>query len=405
MAAKIVSELADRLARQITQERWAVGQKLPSVRTLASEARVSINTLQAALRHLEGRGLIECQPRRGNFIAATRTRKQAQAGAAATDRAGQREGTTRSKQIGFVRYITPGQVGDRPDVLAQRDAWGDNILHGIEQSLTDSDHHLTLLTTTGQKNWTQKLLKRIEQIHDQLAGVVLYAMRGGIEQIIATLDDMAIPWVTINRFASHQTHNFVCTDYLDAGHCVGRLLLGMGCRRVVVLGVNVAGSVSSVERALGVTQAWLMAGRSAGEIHLLDCRDWFETSAAEAMQAYLETHEPPCAVLTSGDFQCLGVMDACRQWGLRVPEDVVVIGSSGLELSRLVRPSLTLVEQPMTQIGHQAAMCLMEMVQQRRGRIAGCWLPGRLVLRGSTGKISREQAAAAATPRTAVVFE
>jgi DNA-binding LacI/PurR family transcriptional regulator len=386
MALPVVAELAQRMASRIEDGSLQAGQRLPAVRSLAQAYGVSLNSIQSALRHLEGRGLIESRPRRGNFVTSS---------AASI--------STSARQIGFVRYYTPGKSGGRPEVLAERDAWGQYILQGVEEVLIEADHNLTLLSSMGQKDWAPRMLERLNQMQSQLAGVVLYATPG-IEPILQELDRRNLPWITINRYAFDQTHNFVCMDYLDAGLCVGRLLEAVGRRRVAVLGVDMAHSISSKERVLGLLQARLTAGQGLEEVHLLDCEDWFEVSAWRAMNQFLGANPPPEAIFAAGDFLCFGAIRACQEHGLRVPEDVAVIGSSGLGLSRFSQPTLSLVQQPMSQIGQVAAQSLLRMIRQGQMRQPGQFLPGHLLLRGST-LVTSEQAAAAATQRTAVHFD
>jgi LacI family transcriptional regulator len=100
----------------------------------------------------------------------------------------------------------------------------------------------------------------------------------------------------------------------------------------------------------------------------------------------LNLADPPTAIFASNDVMALGVMDAVRNRGFRVPDDVSVIGFDDIPQAAMVRPALTTVNQPLEKMGRVATQMLMELTQKKEktntveNRIE---LPTELVIRDS----------------------
>jgi LacI family transcriptional regulator len=72
--------------------------------------------------------------------------------------------------------------------------------------------------------------------------------------------------------------------------------------------------------------------------------------------------EPPTAIFASNDLSAFGAIEAIRQHGLRIPDDISVVGFDDIPQASLVYPKLTTVHQPLTQIGREAITLLLEYI-------------------------------------------
>jgi len=106
-----------------------------------------------------------------------------------------------------------------------------------------------------------------------------------------------------------------------------------------------------------------------------------------AMHELLErqTRTPFSAVFAASDEMALGAMRCLQEHGLRVPDDISIIGYDNLKIAHMVTPSLTTVSQPFEDIGHAAVNCLVDMIQGRHQPKDGAttFLPHRIVERES----------------------
>jgi LacI family transcriptional regulator len=109
-----------------------------------------------------------------------------------------------------------------------------------------------------------------------------------------------------------------------------------------------------------------------------------ETAANQAMLKLLDLSPAPTAVFAASDNMAVGALHALRERGLRVPDQVALIGYDDLPLAAAATPPLTSVRQP---IGEMAANAVRLLVEQIRGQgpVTSVRLPARLVIRESSG--------------------
>lgn len=139
-------------------------------------------------------------------------------------------------------------------------------------------------------------------------------------------------------------------------------------------------------RFRGFVAACHAAGVEAGDDPALRVR-MTQAEGSHAADVLCERGgELPQALLFANDQMAVGALHALERRGLRVPDDVVVTGFDGIPLSRLVRPSLTTVRQPMLRMGEAAVELLVERLSgQRTGQPVSMMLPVRAVPRASCG--------------------
>jgi LacI family repressor for deo operon, udp, cdd, tsx, nupC, and nupG len=96
--------------------------------------------------------------------------------------------------------------------------------------------------------------------------------------------------------------------------------------------------------------------------------------------------EPPTAIFCFNDEMAIGVLDYARKQGLRVPEDLSVIGFDDIRFSQYLVPALTTVSQPMRQIGQETVRLMLEILRGTNRRPKSVTLPHKLMIRESTAR-------------------
>ena len=109
-----------------------------------------------------------------------------------------------------------------------------------------------------------------------------------------------------------------------------------------------------------------------------------DTAANRAMVQLLELPQPPTAVFAASDNMAVGALRALHDRGLRVPDDVAVIGYDDLPLAAFTSPPLTSVHQPISDMGAHAVRVLIEQIRGQ-SPATSVRLPARLVVRDSCG--------------------
>jgi len=103
-----------------------------------------------------------------------------------------------------------------------------------------------------------------------------------------------------------------------------------------------------------------------------------------AAEALLDAPEPPTAIFAFNDHMAIGVLRAAQARGLRVPDDLSVVGFDDMEQAANVTPALTTVRQPLAEMGRTAVSLLVRLLQKQRLEGTNVQLRTRLVVRDST---------------------
>lgn len=114
--------------------------------------------------------------------------------------------------------------------------------------------------------------------------------------------------------------------------------------------------------------------------------DFLVNSGHDAGHALLSLDNPPTAIFAGSDMQAFGVFEAARQRGLRVPEDLSVVGFDDLPLSRSAWPPLTTVRQPLEEMAALAARMVLAMGRGENTEARRVELSTDLVVRESTAR-------------------
>ena len=162
-------------------------------------------------------------------------------------------------------------------------------------------------------------------------------------------------------------------------------LYGLGHRRIgIVTGPLV--SPLSHERLRGATTR--ARQEDAVEDFVIVHGDFSIESGATAAERLLALQDRPTAVFCFNDEMALGVRQVARRQGVRVPEDLSLVGFDDIRFSRHMDPPLTTIAQPMRAIGEGTVRLLLDILSGKTIVPTSMTLPHTLVVRGSTGHIN-----------------
>ncbi|MDX6234921.1 MAG: LacI family transcriptional regulator [Nocardioidaceae bacterium] len=177
----------------------------------------------------------------------------------------------------------------------------------------------------------------------------------------------------------------VVTDDVEGGRIATRHLLALGHREIAFIGDetdNGFGFTSSARREQGYEEVLRAAGirpRRSFIRHGAHERD----TAIHLASQLLKLRTPPTAIFASSDVQATGVLEAARVHGVRVPDDLSVVGFDDIELSAYV--GLTTVRQPLFDSGYLGARHLLDALEGRTHMVAAeHHLPLELIVRSTT---------------------
>lgn len=263
-----------------------------------------------------------------------------------------------------------------PDIC---DPFFSEIIRGIETTAA-SHGYLVLIGDCAHQNQQEKTFIDLI-VTRQIDGMLLLGSRlpfGTSKEEQRNLP----PIVMANEFAPELELPTVHIDNLTAAFDAVTYLQKLGHKRIACI----AGPEEMPHchyRLQGYVQALRRSGMEI-EPHYIARGDFTFEAGASALEQLMSLPHPPTAVFCHTDVMALGAMACARRKGLRVPEDLSIMGFDDIELSKFCDPPLTTVAQPRFNIGKEAMLLLLDQLQGQAATIGSRLLDCTLIERGST---------------------
>ncbi len=211
------------------------------------------------------------------------------------------------------------------------------------------------------------------------------------------LDIANKPYVFVHRqFAS--THQYSVTpDEVFGARLATSHLIALGHRRIGYIN-GPEHFYASADRLRGY-QAELAAHTIPFDPALVTRGDWEVESGYAGCRQLLQASPRPTAIFAGNDRMAVGAIYALFDAGLRVPEEMAVVGYDNQEVARIFRPSLTTVTLPLYEMGQATAQMLLDLMEGQSGPAEEVKIRGQLIVRASCGSTNGAGAAAAPNPR------
>jgi len=191
-----------------------------------------------------------------------------------------------------------------------------------------------------------------------------------------------IPTVLLNCYAEPRQHMAIVPGEVAGGFSATAHLTALGHKRIGFINGE-PWMDAAVDRLKGYKQALATADIAFDESLVRD-GDWLPLRGYEAGLELLSLANPPTAIFCGNDLMAIGVMEAAAELGLRVPDDLSVMGYDDQELARYTHPPLSTLVLPNYEMGQRAAEILIDMaVHEKTFRPMTIKVDGPIVLRGS----------------------
>lgn len=197
--------------------------------------------------------------------------------------------------------------------------------------------------------------------------------------------DHRLPLVLLGEHLSDGSFDHVGVDNVAAARAATTHLIGLGARRVAAIGVLSPATETAQLRLLGYTQAHRLDGREVDARLVAVTEAFHRVDGATAMARLLDLPEPPDAVFCFNDLLALGACRTLHERGLKIPEDVAVVGFDDIEDGRYATPSLTTIAPDKVAIAGQAVDLLISRITATAGASPqDLWAGWTLEIREST---------------------
>jgi len=216
----------------------------------------------------------------------------------------------------------------------------------------------------------------------QVDGLIVSAPRSDDSQL-SRLYEEGYPLVLHGRLPDCDLP-FVDIDNVGGAHKAVSHLIGLGHRRIGLITNAPLSYTSSQDRLTGYRQALQEAALPLDD-ELVRYGEFSPESGRKAMESLLALPSPPGAVLVASDVVALGAMAAVRKQGIRIPQDIALVGFDDIFLAAYVSPPLTTVRLPAYGLGWAAGDMLIRLINEDDLVEKQMLLESELVIRQSCG--------------------
>ncbi|MCR5979361.1 substrate-binding domain-containing protein [Gordonia jinghuaiqii] len=334
----------------------ADGQRTPTLKEIAQRAGVHVSTASRVLRQAE--------PADGWSESALRVREVA-------DELGYQRNfwaaslrTRKTTTLGVVMTrLTDGVVA--------------TTYQGIEQEATRAGYSVLLSSPPDDPEAQRRAIELL--VGRQVDGLLLSGLHRPGHEFISSLRIGAIPMLALTRHGDAGLP-FVGGDDVRGGHLAARHLLDRGYTDLAVI-AGPGHATTATDRLAGFRAEVRQAGITLPDDRIVPST--FEVDGGIAAgHALLDAPDRPRAIFAVSDTIAVGVLGVARDLGLRIPEDLALIGYNDIPIAAQLPVPLTTVRSPAREIGETAVRCLLDLTAGRD--VESRRLPVELVVRGST---------------------
>jgi LacI family transcriptional regulator len=261
------------------------------------------------------------------------------------------------------------------------------VATGLSNALRRKNYSLLISSCQGDADIERQEIKRL--LSRRLDALVIASTQLTVESF-RRIEEQKVPYVLIDRAFLGLPANFVGVDDIAIGRMATEHLISVGCSRIAhVRGPAMSTAIGRLEgysqalAAHGLTslQGYVVTGRSP------DVDSW--RSGNEAMKQLLALDCRPDGVFCYNDPIAIGAIDAILEAGLRVPQDMAVIGCGNLHFDKSLRVPLSSIDQQSATIGERAGRLVLSLVETKSPPPPKCvLLEPKLVPRESTHRKS-----------------
>lgn len=258
------------------------------------------------------------------------------------------------------------------------DPYFPRLTQGIAQACNQYNYTLGLFLISTKED-EEAIFPRVSR-KGLLDGILLQSDQLG-DQLTDQIIQSKIPLVIIGRPFYNKNVSYIDVDNVNGAFTAVSHLIRLGYQRIGTI-TGVSTRTVSLDRKEGYIKALTERGRNIDESLIVE-GDFTEAGGYYAMQQLLPNK--PDAVFAASDIMAIGAMRAIREAGLRVPEDIALVGFDDLPLATMPEPRLTTIRQPVYQFGVKAVEILLDLIENGIEPPRRIIMDTELIIRNSCG--------------------
>lgn len=252
------------------------------------------------------------------------------------------------------------------------------IIRGIEDEL-DLVHYDLMLYTTHRRE--AKEASYVTSLTQGIADGLLIVLPRNPANFMQRLRQRNFPYVLIDHQGTNEKDHAVGATNWQGAYDATEYLIRQGHRRIGFITGSM--DLGCARDRLAGYQAALNQHHLPIDPELIYEGDFHQPEGYAGGNALLSLPQPPTAIFASNDVMAMGVMDSARSRGLRIPDDISIVGFDDIPQAQHIRPALTTVRQPLEKMGRVATQMLLDLLNDPQMDVSRIELPTELIIRDS----------------------
>ncbi|MCM2474449.1 LacI family transcriptional regulator [Rhizobium sp. CG5] len=258
------------------------------------------------------------------------------------------------------------------------------IAHDVEFVAREDAHNLVIGSSEEQVEQEKSLLSSLQSL--SIRGFIVAPTSSADSAHLQRLIDDGIPLVLIDRVVQDIDCDSVVVDNEGGARKAVEYLIGMGHRRIGLLQDDTR-IFTSQERLNGYRNALAANGIGLDE-HLISVSQSTVEHAIDVTIRMFSRKNPPTALFTVDSLMTQGALLAFRSMGISIPHEVSLIGFDDFNLATFTDPQITVVSQPVSELGFAAARLLMKRLAGKQSPPEHLSFETKLIVRGSVSRLA-----------------
>lgn len=257
------------------------------------------------------------------------------------------------------------------------------LLNAMEEIAKTYEYEIILCNSYSEVDQEIKFMNLLKTKQVEAIVFITYKIR---EEHKEFFNNNKIPVVLINRYSDDLDVLAVTVDQFNASYEMTKYLISQGHKKISLVRNGGKDDVFMNDQYRGYKKAL--------DEHNIDVNPDFTLDglynidlAHEAVSKMLDKDDKPTAIFATSDLNAIGAINAANDKGLSVPDDISVVGYHDTKIASLFRPKLTVISQPIYDIGAVAIRMLIKKIKGEELRDDVMILPHQLVVRDSCKKI------------------
>lgn len=259
------------------------------------------------------------------------------------------------------------------------------VASGIGESAAENGYNVFLCDSNWSREREEQYIKLLAE--RRVDGLIVAPIGNSIDGLKTITKDM-LPVVYVSRAPANTNHSYVVIDNVRGGFLATKHLIESGYESIGFIGAT-EDSATSDERYIGYQRAFEQYSMAIDE-NFIKIGDFKQKSGYDILQKMIHNGNYPRSFFVVNDMLALGAIQAVKDSGLKVPEDIAIVGFDDIPVASLQEVQLTTILQPKFVMGKIAFEMLLEVIESNEEDHSGengrkVILEPELIVRKSSG--------------------